>query len=273
MDTQGHPLLDVQHISKSFGAVQALNDVRLCVYPGEVIGLVGDNGAGKSTLVKIISGVEHADSGKIFFDGKEVAIHNPDDAKNLGIETLYQNLELINNLDVVANMFLGREKIRSFFFGAINLLQNRQMELETQAILQGLQINMGSVREKVEVLSGGQRQAIALGRAVGWGKKLVLFDEPTAALGVAESRQALESIRRLKEKGVAAVIISHNLEHVFSVVDRVVVLRRGIVRGERKIRDVVGDEIVSMITGSDMLKKLEFGSDTELTPLDGTDNQ
>jgi ABC-type sugar transport system ATPase subunit len=220
-------------------------------------------------LVRIISGVEHADSGKIYFNGKEVGLHSPDDAKNLGIETLYQNLALINNLDVIANMFLGRERYKSYLFGVIKVLQNRSMEDETRAILQGLQINMGSVREKVEVLSGGQRQAIALGRAVGWGKKLALLDEPTAALGVGESRQALESMRRLKDKGVAAIIISHNLEHVFSVVDRVVVLRRGVVRGERKIREVVGDEIVSMITGSDMIKKMEFGSENELATSEG----
>jgi fructose transport system ATP-binding protein len=155
-------------------------------------------------------------------------------------------------------MFLGRESVSPYLFGRIKVLKNREMEQETTQILEGLKINLGSVREKVEVLSGGQRQAIALGRAAGWGKKLVLLDEPTAALGVRESQQALDLIRRLKEQGIAAVIISHNLEHVFSVVDRVVVLRRGIIRGERKIRGLVGDEIVSMITGTDELKKLEF---------------
>jgi len=256
--TQTHPLLEMRRINKSFGAVQALRDVDFRVYPGELVGLVGDNGAGKSTLVKIISGVEHPDSGTITFEGQEVTIHSPDDAKALGVETLYQDLALINNLDVVANMFLGRESVSPYLFGRIKVLKNREMEQETTQILEGLKINLGSVREKVEVLSGGQRQAIALGRAAGWGKKLVLLDEPTAALGVRESQQALDLIRRLKEQGIAAVIISHNLEHVFSVVDRVVVLRRGIIRGERKIRGLVGDEIVSMITGTDELKKLEF---------------
>ncbi len=257
MDTS-HPLLEMRGINKSFGAVQALHNVDFCVYPGELVGLVGDNGAGKSTLVKIISGVERADSGTILFEGKEVHITSPDAAKRLGIETLYQNLALINNLDMVANMFLGRERTIPILFGAIKILKQREMERETIELLERLKINLGSVREKVEVLSGGQRQAIALSRAVGWGKKLVLLDEPTAALGVRESGQALDLIRRLKDHNVAAVFISHNLEHVFSVVDRVVVLRRGHIRGERKIRDVVGDEIVSMITGSSELQKMEF---------------
>jgi ABC-type sugar transport system ATPase subunit len=257
MDTQ-QPLLEMRKISKSFGAVQALQEVDFHVYPGELVGLVGDNGAGKSTLVKIVSGIEKPDSGQVFFEGHEVHINNPDAAKRLGIETLYQNLALINNLDMVSNMFLGRERTTPILFGAIKVLKQREMEQETVDLLTRLKVNLGSVREKVEVLSGGQRQAIALSRAVGWGKKLVLLDEPTAALGVRESGQALELIRRLKEHNIAAVLISHNLEHVFSVVDRVVVLRRGRIRGERQIRDVVGDEIVSMITGSSELQKLEF---------------
>ncbi len=257
------PLLELRQINKSFGAVRALQDVSLKVYSGELVGLVGDNGAGKSTLVKIISGVEHPDSGEILFEGKPVTMANPDVAKNMGIETLYQDLALINNLDVVANLFLGREDVDSYLFGAIKVLKRRQMERETVELLERLKINLGSIREKVEVLSGGQRQAIALSRAVGWGKKVVLLDEPTAALGVRESQQALELIQRLKDQNVSGVLISHNLEHVFSVVDRVVVLRRGIVRGERRIRDVKGDEIVSMITGVSELKELEFGSETQ----------
>jgi D-xylose transport system ATP-binding protein len=260
MDT-ATPLLEMRGIYKSFGAVRALQDVDFRVHPGEVVGLVGDNGAGKSTLVKIASGVEHADVGTILFEGQEVTIDSPDDAKALGIETLYQDLALINNLDVTANMFLGREMVNSLLLGAIKVLRTREMETETIRILDQLGISLGTVREKVEVLSGGQRQAVALGRAVGWGRKLVLLDEPTAALGVRESQQALDMIRRLKDQGVAAVIISHNLEHVFSVVDRVVVLRRGFIRGERKIAGLHGDEIVSMITGADELKKLEFGAD------------
>jgi D-xylose transport system ATP-binding protein len=253
------PLLEMEHITKNFGAVQALQDVAFRVYPGEAVGLVGDNGAGKSTLVKIVSGVEHPDSGTIRFDGREVSIRNPEDARTLGIETLYQDLALINNLDIVANMFLGRELVRPWLRGAIQVLRSREMEAEARQILERLKINIGSVREKVEVLSGGQRQAIALGRTVGWGKKLILLDEPTAALGLREAQQALETIGRLKGEGIATVIISHNLQHVFSVVDRIVVIRRGVIRGERLISEVVGDEIVSMITGVAELRTLEGG--------------
>jgi ABC-type sugar transport system ATPase subunit len=260
-DTTSQPLLEMRGITKSFGAVQALQDVDFVVYPGELVGLVGDNGAGKSTLIKIISGIQHPDSGIIRYAGREVTIHTPDEAKALGIETLYQDLALINNLDVVANMFLGRERVTPLLFGLMNVLRNREMERETADILSRLKINFGSVREKVEVLSGGQRQAIAIGRAVGWGKQLVLLDEPTAALGVRESFQALEMIRQLRDQGISCVIISHNLEHIFSVVDRVVVLRRGLIRGERQVRgiaerDVVGNEIVTLITGTDELKRV-----------------
>ncbi|MCJ7677581.1 MAG: ATP-binding cassette domain-containing protein [Anaerolineales bacterium] len=253
------PLLEMEHITKSFGAVHALQDVSFRVYPGEAVGLVGDNGAGKSTLVKIVSGVEHPDSGVIRFDGQVVSIRNPEYARTLGIETLYQDLALINNLDIVANMFLGRELVQRLLLGAIQVLRSREMETESRQILERLKINIGSVREKVEVLSGGQRQAIALGRAVGFGKKLILLDEPTAALGLREAQQALEIIGRLKGEGIATVIISHNLQHVFSVVDRIVVIRRGVIRGERLIGQVVGDEIVSMITGAAELRKLEGG--------------
>ncbi len=249
------PLLELRHISKSFGAVKALQDVNFCVYPNEIVGLVGDNGAGKSTLVKIISGVEVADSGEMFFEGKPVHIRRPEDAHRLGIETLYQNLAMINNLDVVSNMFLGRELVQVWPLGLIKVLRNKEMEQETQRILSRLKINIGSVREKVEVMSGGQRQAIALGRAVGWGKRLVLLDEPTAALGVREANQALELIKRLKDQNISAVIISHNLEHVFSVVDRIVVLRQGIVRGERPARNMNPNEIVSLITGAGELRQ------------------
>jgi D-xylose transport system ATP-binding protein len=258
-ETAMQPVLDMRAIQKSFGAVHALQNVDFRVYPGELVGLVGDNGAGKSTLIKIISGVEQADSGSIFFEGRKVTIKNPDDAKALGIETLYQDLALINNLDVVANMFLGRERVVPLLFGVIKVLKNREMERESTQILDQLQVKIGSVRERVEVLSGGQRQAVAIGRAVGWGKKLVLLDEPTAALGVREAQQALDLIRRLKDQGVSVVAISHNLEHIFSIVDRVVVLRQGVIRGERVLadapdREALGSEIVTLITGASELR-------------------
>jgi ABC-type sugar transport system ATPase subunit len=244
------PLLRLEKISKSFGAVKALDGVTLEVFPAEVVGLVGDNGAGKSTLVKIAAGVLQPDAGAIYWDGRRVTVDHPDTSRRLGIETLYQDLGLINNLDVVANMFLGRELAWVSPFGLVRVLRSRAMESETRQILDDLGINLGSVREKVEVLSGGQRQAIALGRAVGWGKRLVLLDEPTAALGVRESAQALDLIRRLKERGVSCVLISHNLEHVFTVADRVVVLRQGVLSGQTDRQHLDGDQVVSWITGS-----------------------
>jgi len=248
------PLLRLDSISKSFGAVRALEDVSLSVKPAEILGLVGDNGAGKSTLIKIIAGVLQPDSGSLFWDGRMVTMNHPDDSKRLGIETLYQDLGLINNLDIVANTFLGRELVSVWPLGIVRVLRNRAMEVETRRILNELQISIGSVREKVEVLSGGQRQAVALGRAVGWGKRLVLLDEPTAALGVRESTQALEHIHRLKGQGVAVVLISHNLEHVFAVADRIAVLRQGILRGETDREHLDGDQVVSWITGSSEYK-------------------
>lgn len=248
------PLLRLESITKSFGAVRALENVSLEVRHAEILGLCGDNGAGKSTLIKIISGVLQADSGVIYWDGKATTLGHPDDSKRLGVETLYQDLGLINNLDIVANTFLGRELVTVWPLGLVRVLRNREMEVQTKQILERLQISIGSVREKVEVLSGGQRQAVALGRAVGWGKRLVLLDEPTAALGVRESTQALERIQHLRDEGVAVVFISHNLEHVFAVADRIVVLRQGIVRGETDREHLDGDEVVSWITGSSEYK-------------------
>jgi D-xylose transport system ATP-binding protein len=245
-----HPLLALRSITKSFGAVKALQDVSLEVQPGEIVGLCGDNGAGKSTLIKIVAGVLQPDSGELLWDGRPVTLNAPDDAKQLGIETLYQDLGLINNLDIVANTFLGRELVNVWPLGLVHVLRSREMETETKRILSELKIEIGSVREKVEVLSGGQRQAVALGRAVGFGKQLILLDEPTAALGVRESLQALDLIRRMKDRGIASILISHNLEHVYAVADRIVVLRQGIVRGVATRADLDGDRVVSWITGS-----------------------
>ncbi|MFB0546815.1 MAG: ATP-binding cassette domain-containing protein [Anaerolineae bacterium] len=253
------PILSMRGIYKSFGAVQALKDVDFDVYPKEICALVGDNGAGKSTLIKIAAGILRADAGEIFFEGQKVDIAHPDDAKRLGIETLYQDLALVDNLDVTANIFLGRERVRRLFGGLINVLQMRQMEQETWEILHSLDIRIDSVKKRAEFLSGGQRQAVALGRAVGWGTKLVILDEPTASLGVKEAAKALELISRMKERGISMVIISHNLQHVFSVADRIVVLRRGEMVGERIKEATNGDEIVGMITGAELLK-MEFGS-------------
>jgi D-xylose transport system ATP-binding protein len=244
----GRPYLACRGISKHFGAVQALTDVDLDLNLGEVVALVGDNGAGKSTLVKIISGTETASSGTISVEGKEVSIRSPHDSSAAGIETVYQDLALCDNLDVVANLFLGREKPLSPLVGSP--LNEAEMERRTAEVLQTLHIRIPSVRALVGTLSGGQRQSTAVGRAVLWGSKVVLLDEPTAALGVAQQREVLDLVRRLKDQGLGVLLISHNLQQVFDVTDRLVVLRLGRVAANVKRGDVSTDEIVGYITGA-----------------------
>jgi D-xylose transport system ATP-binding protein len=244
----GRPYLACRGISKHFGAVQALTDVDLDLNLGEVVALVGDNGAGKSTLVKIISGTETASSGTISVEGKEVSIRSPHDSSAAGIETVYQDLALCDNLDVVANLFLGREKPLSPLVGSP--LNEAEMERRTTEVLQTLHIRIPSVRALVGTLSGGQRQSTAVGRAVLWGSKVVLLDEPTAALGVAQQREVLDLVRRLKDQGLGVLLISHNLQQVFDVTDRLVVLRLGRVAANVKRGDVSTDEIVGYITGA-----------------------
>src|SRR5262245_42642481 len=217
------PLLELRGISKSFGSVQALTDVDFEVLPGEVMALVGDNGAGKSTLIKCVAGIHPADEGEIVFDGEPVSIHSPKDAARLGIEVVYQDLALADNLDVVQNMFLGRE-IHDFF----QRLKEPIMEVKTAETLEGLRVTtIKSIRQPVATLSGGQRQSVAVARAVMWNSRLVILDEPTAALGVAQTEQVLELVRRLAENGLAVVLISHNLHDIFAVADRITVLRLG----------------------------------------------
>lgn len=240
------PLLHMKAISKSFGAVKALDRVDFELYPKEILGLVGDNGAGKSTLIKIISGVEIPDEGEMYLEGKRVHIRSPHDARDLGIETVYQDLGLLNTLDVSKNIFIGREpRIARFFYNS------KEMIRRTEEILKSLSIEMPSITNEVRFLSGGQRQAIAVGRAAYWGCRIVIMDEPTAALGVSESMKVLELARTLKSKDVSVIIISHNLEHVFKVVDRVIVLRKGKRVAERAIELTNGDEIVKFITGAE----------------------
>ena len=217
------PLLEIRDLSKSFGSVQALTDVDFEVRNGEVMALVGDNGAGKSTLIKCIAGIHGYDSGEIFFDGEEVHIHGPKDAAKLGIEVVYQDLALCDNLDVVQNMYLGRE-IRDFLFR----LKEPAMEQRSAETLKGLRVTtINSIRQTVATLSGGQRQSVAVARAVMWNSKLVILDEPTAALGVAQTEQVLELVRRLAEQGLAVVLISHNLHDIFETATRITVLRLG----------------------------------------------
>ncbi len=217
------PLLELRGISKSFGSVQALNDVDFEVRAGEVMALVGDNGAGKSTLIKCVAGIHLADDGETLFDGEPVQIHGPKDATRLGIEVVYQDLALCDNLDVVQNMYLGREA-----HDLLYRLKEPEMELNTAATMKSLAVTtIKSIRQPVASLSGGQRQSVAVARAVMWNSRLVILDEPTAALGVAQTRQVLDLVKRLAEQGLAVVLISHNLLDVFEVGTRITVLRLG----------------------------------------------
>jgi D-xylose transport system ATP-binding protein len=243
------PLLQLRGVSKAYGAVQALSNVDLEVYAGEVVGLVGDNGAGKSTLIKAISGVGPPDSGEFFVEGQAVKITGPQISARLGIETVYQDLALCDNLDVVANLFLGKEERTP-----LRTINEITMEKRTLQVLKTLDVKIPSVRTLVASLSGGQRQSVAVAKTVLRNAKVVLLDEPTAALGVAQTRQVLNLIRRLREQGLGVIVISHNLADVFEVVDRVIVLRLGKLVNAFDIRSTTSEQIVAAITGA------EFGS-------------
>src|SRR5579862_3498114 len=237
------PLLQLRNITKSFGSVQALSEVDFEVRNGEVMALVGDNGAGKSTLVKCIAGTHTPDGGQIFFEGNEVHINGPKDSARLGIEVVYQDLALCDNLDVVQNMFLGRELNR------LQILNEAAMEQKTMETLKSLAVTtIKSVRQPVATLSGGQRQSVAVAKAVQWNSKLVILDEPTAALGVAQTEQVLALVRRLGEQGLGVVLISHNLHDIFETADRITVLRLGRNVGVYERRNTTQQEIVSAIT-------------------------
>jgi len=241
------PRLRMQGISKSFGAVRALNNVDFEVYAGEVVGLVGDNGAGKSTLIKVISGVGPSDEGEIFVEEQPVKIPSPQIATHLGIETVYQDLALCDNLDVVANLFLGREE-----HTALRTLKEVDMEYRTLEVLQTLEVKLPSARAIVSTLSGGQRQSIAVAKTILRNAKIILLDEPTAALGVAQTRQVLNMILRLREQGLAVVVISHNLADVFEVVDRVVVMRLGRRAATFDVKTATQEQVVAAITGAEI---------------------
>ncbi len=241
------PLLEARGISKAFLHVQALDNVDFHVYPGEVVALVGDNGAGKSTLMKTLCGAHQADAGSIFLDGQPVTIRSPHDAMALGIAVVYQDLALVDHRDVATNVFLGRELMKGL------VVDKPRMVREARAVLGELKINIPSVQTLVGLLSGGQRQAVAIARAVHQGGQLIFMDEPTAALGVQEQAKVLRLIEDLKARGTAVVVVSHNLQHVFSVADRIVVLRGGRNAGERVKTETTPEEIVRLIVGADRL--------------------
>ncbi|HEX9993159.1 MAG TPA: ATP-binding cassette domain-containing protein [Acidimicrobiales bacterium] len=245
------PLLELRGVSKRFGAVQALTDVDFEVDAGEVVALVGDNGAGKSTLVKAIAGIHRIDDGEFRFEGRTVDVTGPKDAAALGIATVYQDLALCDNLDVVANLFLGRERRATGPTGALRWLDEATMEQEARELLARLSVSIPDVRIPVASLSGGQRQSIAVARSTMGSPKLVLLDEPTAALGVAQTRQVLDLIRRLREQGLGVLVISHNLVDVFAVADRIVVLRLGRRVATLSKEEATAETVVAAITGAD----------------------
>ncbi len=237
------PILELRGIDKSFGPVQVLHDVALSAYAGQVTALVGDNGAGKSTLVKCIGGIHPIDAGSYLFEGRPVQVHSPRDAAALGVEIVYQDLALCDNLDIVQNMFLGREKLRGL------VLDDSTMEEMAAATLRSLSVRtVKSLRQKVSSLSGGQRQTVAIAKAVLWNSKLVVLDEPTAALGVAQTAQVLELVRRLADNGLAVVLISHNMNDVFAVSDRIAALYLGRMAAQVKATDVTHAQVVELIT-------------------------
>ncbi|MBB4921604.1 ATP-binding cassette domain-containing protein [Kitasatospora kifunensis] len=244
MAGEGQPVLALRGVSKRFGAVQALTDIELEVYAGEVLALVGDNGAGKSTLVKAIAGVNQPDEGVIEWHGRPVAVHRPQDAQHLGIATVYQDLALCDNLDVVGNLFLGRELKR---FG---VLDEVAMEQRSRTLLDTLSIKIPSVRIPIASLSGGQRQVVAIARSLIGSPKVVVLDEPTAALGVEQTAQVLDLVERLSGQGLGVILISHNMADVMAVADRIAVLRLGRNNGVFDRRSTNQEQIISAITGA-----------------------
>ena len=247
-------MLAVKDMVKRFGGLTAVNNVSMEIYPHEVVGLVGDNGAGKSTLIKMISGVYKPDEGHIFFQGQERQVNSPMEAREMGIETIYQDLALAENLDVGSNIFLGREPTQPFIGGLVQVLDRRYMLAESLKVLQRLDIRIPDLSKEIRNLSGGQRQAVAIARAIYWDAKLMIMDEPTAALGVAEQRKVLDLVRMLRDQSVPVIIISHNMQDVFAVADRIVIMRRGIKAGERMAKETTVDEIVSLMVGAETVE-------------------
>ncbi len=250
------PILQVKELYKRFGGLVAVDHVSLDIHPGEVVGLLGDNGAGKSTLIKMISGAYKPDSGQILLNGEAVSFSTPLEARRRGIETIYQDLALCDNLDAGANIFLGRERMRRQL-GIFRVLDRPYMLREARQVLDQLDIRIPELRTPIRQLSGGQRQAVSIARAVYWKAHLMIMDEPTAALGVPEQLKVLELIRTLRNQGVPVILISHNMLDVFAVADRVIVMRRGSKSGERRISETNENEVVGLMVGAEYTKVIK----------------
>ena len=240
--------IEVTDIKKSFGSVEALRGVSLYAKPGEVTAIVGDNGAGKSTLIKCISGVYTADEGTIHINGELVHFTTPEESRSFGIETVYQTLGLIEDLTIWQNLFLNREKLKGV--GPFKILNKSAMREESAAMLKNLDVYIPSIKSRVRGLSGGQRQAVAICRAAGWGSRVVIMDEPTAALGVRETAKVEDLIKRMKDQGLAILLISHNFDQVLRLADQIWVMRQGIVMSGMRAKETSGDELVALITGA-----------------------
>jgi fructose transport system ATP-binding protein len=243
------PVLRTEKLTKRYGGIHALEEADFELFPGEHIAIVGDNGAGKSTFVRQITGVEQPTSGKIFFDGREVSFKGPTDAQEAGIEAVFQNLALADDLDVPSNIFLGREQKFWKFLGPFALLDERGMMQQSRDVLEKTGVKIPDLRNQIRNMSGGQRQCVAISRAASFASKLILMDEPTAALGVQETTQVEAIIRNLKARGVPLILVSHNLRQVFNLVDKIWVFRRGRIAGMVETAKTDGNEVVSMITG------------------------
>jgi ABC-type sugar transport system ATPase subunit len=243
--------LEVKNLSKHFGGIKAIDQIDMKLYKNEIIAIVGDNGAGKSTLIKAISGLHRRDRGDIFIDGKKVEINNPSDARKHGIETVYQSEGLISTFDAAGNLFLGRLKARNNLLGKIfKFTDDRYMRKEADKLLQRISIKLKDSRSELRNLSGGERQAVLVGRAVYWGGKIIIFDEPTNNLSVMQQKKVIELIKNIRgEYNVSIIVISHNINHVYELADRVIVLRNGIIVGERLKEETNPEEIISLITG------------------------
>jgi D-xylose transport system ATP-binding protein len=243
------PLLEVRGALKRFGAVVALDGVSLTLHEGEVLALLGDNGAGKSTLIKGITGVHHFDAGEVLLESRPLVLRSPNDARAAGLETVYQDLGLFDNLNVAANFYAGREPVRPRWLGSLGFMRQRQMFREIEELLARLEVNIPHARTPVGLMSGGQRQGVAIARAAAFASRVVILDEPTAALGVREAANVLDLVKRFPQQGIAVILVSHNLEHVAQVADRAVVLRRGRNVGEAVPSPQNHDRLVSLIVG------------------------